>query len=112
MKAAMLSLILLAAPVAAQTQHSLNAQAGADYRRAGAQLNAQYRAIMAQARRGGGKDASLLLASQRAWLQYRDSECNRVAARYEGGSMQPMQHSACLAQLTRLRTRELKGDPH
>ena len=112
MKLVLLSLALLATPVAAQTQQSLNAQAAGDYHRADAQLNAQYRATMAKARRGGGKDSSLLLASQRAWLQYRNPECSRIAAQYEGGSMQPMQHSACLAQLTRLRTRELKGDLH
>ncbi|MBB5716062.1 lysozyme inhibitor LprI family protein [Sphingomonas aerophila] len=111
MRLALLSLALLATPVAAQTQQSLNTQAAVDHRRADALLNAQYRTTMAQARRAGGRSASLLLASQRAWLKYRDAECGRSAAQYEGGSMQPMQHSACLAQLTRLRTRELKGDP-
>ncbi|SEM79789.1 Uncharacterized conserved protein YecT, DUF1311 family [Sphingomonas gellani] len=110
--AATLTASALTTPALSQTQQTLNAQAGSDYRRADAALNVQYRSAMADARRGGGNAAALLLASQRAWLQFRDSECRRVAQQYEGGSMQPMQYSGCLAQLTRARTRQLKGDPH
>ena len=47
--------------------------------------------------------------AQEKWKEYRDAECTAVAALYEGGSMQPMQHSACLVHLTNERIAELKN---
>ena len=107
-KCLILAALALAAPAAAQTQTQLNTQEAARYHRADAALNAQYRVAMAQAKADG--TAAALLSSQRAWLQFRDAECRRIALGYRGGSMQPMQQSGCLAQLTDQRTRQLKGD--
>ena len=47
--------------------------------------------------------------AQEKWKEYRDAEFAAVAALYEGGSMEPMQHSACLVHLTNERIAELKN---
>lgn len=50
-------------------------------------------------------EASLtkLLAAQRAWLTYRDANCDSVKFQYEGGSIQPMIWSQCMAETTQQR---------
>jgi uncharacterized protein YecT (DUF1311 family) len=50
-------------------------------------------------------EASLtkLLAAQRAWLVYRDANCDSVKFQYDGGSIQPMIWSECMADTTRQR---------
>jgi len=52
--------------------------------------------------------AAATLASQRAWLAFRDAQCAIEGGEYAGGSMQPMVRSGCLARLTRERTAQLK----
>jgi uncharacterized protein YecT (DUF1311 family) len=44
-----------------------------------------------------------LLAAQRAWLAYRDANCNSVKFQYEGGSIQPTIWSQCMAETTQQR---------
>ena len=44
-----------------------------------------------------------LLAAQRAWLAYRDANCDSVKFQYEGGSIQPMIWSQCMADVTQQR---------
>ncbi|WP_419555390.1 lysozyme inhibitor LprI family protein [Sphingomonas arenae] len=50
-----------------------------------------------------------LLASQRAWLRYRDEQCRLEGYRTRGGTAEPMNVSGCLEQLSVSRTRELKS---
>lgn len=50
-----------------------------------------------------------LLASQRAWLTYRDQQCLNESFAARGGSMAPMLHSGCMERLTKARTAELKA---
>lgn len=68
------------------------------------ELNLTYRRISA------GLDAqarALLLAAQRAWIAYRDKQCNYETARAEG-SGHNVAHLNCLMRVTKARTRELK----
>jgi len=44
-----------------------------------------------------------LLAAQRAWLAYRDANCDSVKFQYDGGSIQPMIWSQCMADATQQR---------
>ena len=99
----------------AMTQMDMNTCADKDYQAADAELNAQYkktRAAMLEIDKG--LDASLkgaekaLLAGQRAWIDYRDGECEAEGFAARGGSMEPMLVSGCKANLTRARTKELK----
>ncbi len=109
--------IVAAYPAAAQTQADMNAQAANELRRADTALNAQWKVTYARmkqrdaesASRGGGFGyAAATLASQRAWLQFRDKQCVIEGGRFAGGSMQPFARGQCLARLTRERTEQLK----
>ena len=44
-----------------------------------------------------------LLTAQRAWLAYRDANCDSIKFQYEGGSIQPMIWSQCMADTTQQR---------
>lgn len=48
-----------------------------------------------------------LLAAQRAWLTYRDANCDSVKFQYEGGSIQPTIWSQCMADTTQQRVATL-----
>ncbi|MBW6526823.1 DUF1311 domain-containing protein [Sphingomonas sp. RHCKR7] len=111
-------LALLATPAAAQTQAQMNQQAGAAYQRADAQMTQAWRAFYAEMKkrdaadtsRGGGFGyAAAALASQRAWLPFRDRQCVLESGEFAGGSLQHMAQLQCLAKVTRARTQQLKG---
>lgn len=96
----------------------LNACAGADWQRADAAMNAQYRATLAKMKEAdahpqpdattGPTYAAALLASQRAWLAFRDAECVSEGYRYRGGTMEQLEVLGCKATLTRARTKQLQ----
>ena len=49
-----------------------------------------------------------MLAAQRAWLSYRDQQCQVEGFQMRGGTAAPMLESGCRARMTKLRTQELK----
>lgn len=53
--------------------------------------------------------AQALLASQRAWLAFRDTECRIESYEHRGGSMQPATENQCMAGITRQRTEQLRA---
>ena len=89
-----------------QSQQAMNRCAGDANQRADAALNAQWAKVVAIY----GDDAEskkLLLDGQRAWLKYRDAQCQLAALDSRGGSIWPLINSGCFASLTRQRTKEL-----
>ena len=115
-------LILLAAAAAscsnAQTQADMTQCASRSYSTSDAVMTRQWKLTYAYMKkrdaqdtsRGGGFGyAAALLASQRAWLKYRDTQCVLSAGEFAGGSMQPMAGAQCKARLTNARTSELKS---
>lgn len=100
------------------TQMDLNICADQDYRAADAELNKTYRlavaAMQATDKELGDIDAAYagaleaLKKAKRAWIGYRDGQCELAGFEARGGSMEPMLVSGCLAELTRKRTAELK----
>lgn len=102
----------------AVSQMDLNICADQDYRAADAELNKTYRlvvaAMQATDKELGDIDAAYagaleaLKKAQRAWIGYRDGQCELAGFEARGGSMEPMLVSGCLAELTRKRTAELK----
>lgn len=109
-------LIAVAAPV--QTQADMNRSAGSSYAQADAAMTAQWKRTYAYMKgrdaqdhsRGGGFGyAAALLASQRAWLKFRDTQCVIEGGQYAGGSAQGMTTAACRTGLTRARTAQLKS---
>ncbi|MFC5756610.1 lysozyme inhibitor LprI family protein [Rhizobium sp. GCM10022189] len=100
----------------AQTQADMTSCAQARYDAADKALNAQYkltRAAMVAIDKdldGDMKGAEqALLKAQRAWISYRDAQCENSGFQARGGTMEPMLVAGCLADLTDLRTRELKA---
>jgi uncharacterized protein YecT (DUF1311 family) len=47
--------------------------------------------------------------AERVWLSYRKSNCDAEASIYEGGTIQPLIRTRCLARLTRARAEELRA---
>ena len=90
-----------------QSQQAMNRCAGEANQRADAALNTQWAKVLTIF----GDDAEtrkLLLDGQRAWLKYRDAQCQLAALDSRGGSIWPLINSGCLASVTRKRTQELK----
>ena len=112
------ALILAAAPAWAQklkrgdpdcgsgVQSDLNACANASYRAADADLNRAYQRLIGPL---SGAERTRLVEAQRAWLRYRDLECDSATMDSEGGSIRPMLVLGCMEHLTRQRTEELQA---
>lgn len=88
------------------TQADMNQQAAARYRVADEQLNAIYGKLMASASADGRKR---LQAAQRAWIGFRDLDCDARAGS-RGGSFYAASYALCLEQLSDERTRTLRGE--
>lgn len=114
-----LAALLLVAGPPELPQSGLNVRAGADFAGADAAMNVQYHATMGAMKKMDGIDApdaksgpsyqDALLASQRAWLTFRDTECLAEGYHFRGGSAQNMAVVDCEATLTRARTAQLKA---
>jgi uncharacterized protein YecT (DUF1311 family) len=86
------------------TQAEISQCAIAEYQRADKELNQPYSELKKT------QDAAVfakLQAAQRAWVGYRDANCDAEAALYEGGSIVPTIRADCLESLTRERIKEL-----
>ncbi|WP_404944582.1 lysozyme inhibitor LprI family protein [Rhizobium rhizogenes] len=99
----------------AEAQTDLNICAARDFDAADKALNAQYKktraamvAIDADLDNDMKGAEKALLKAQRAWVDYRDGECEAAGFQARGGSMEPMLVSGCKADLTQKRTKELK----
>jgi uncharacterized protein YecT (DUF1311 family) len=119
----MLPLLVAAAPVFAQEvdcsnavmQREMNICAGRDFDAADTELNAVWKDARAAAKKIDaelpdelrGADKALFVA-QRAWIGYRDGQCELSGFEARGGSIEPMLISGCKATLTRARTKELQ----
>ncbi|MEP2979357.1 MAG: lysozyme inhibitor LprI family protein [Lentilitoribacter sp.] len=87
-------------------QQGMNFCAAQDFHKADAALNAAWSLIRKDAiKRSDGEDP--LLTGQRAWLDYRDNQCEAESLFFEGGSLQPFINASCRARTTRARTEEL-----
>jgi uncharacterized protein YecT (DUF1311 family) len=98
----------------AGTQMELTYCAEQDLNAADKALNTQYQATRkatknwdAEADQQGADDA--LVRAQRAWVSYRDAQCESFGYQAHGGSMEPQLIYECQADLTRKRTAELKA---
>src|SRR5688572_7352263 len=90
----------------AQSQLEMNQCAGNAYKAADGELNQVYRKLVAML---DAEEKVQLKGVQTAWLKYRDAHCEFVGDQYKGGSIRPMIHAFCLADVTKNRTTELKG---
>ena len=88
-----------------KTQLEMNACAANEYQRDDAKLNEYYKEL---AEKLGPSEKERLKAAQRAWIKFRDLQCELEASRYEGGSIRPLVRSSCLAQVTKQRNEDLR----
>jgi uncharacterized protein YecT (DUF1311 family) len=101
----------------ASNQSAMNQCADKAYRASDAKLNDLYRQI--KARLKDDKDtAKMLVSAQKAWVAYRDAECNFASSGVAQGSMYPMTLAGCLDGETQKRIASFKaylrcqeGDP-
>ncbi len=122
MKWAAVALVLMAIPAHAdeapncndpQDQNTMTQCAGLDFERADKELNALWPQLKADAEAsdknsGNHEYADALLASQRAWITFRDAECIWQGYEAHGGSLEPMIVNGCSARLTRDRIKQLQ----
>ena len=105
----------------AVNQADMNECYGKEYQKDDARLNRVYRKAMDylqhdlalagsdQAQKQSAQTAiDDLKAAEVAWIKYRDPQCEAAGHQYEGGTMQSMIHSICLAMTTEHRIDELK----
>jgi uncharacterized protein YecT (DUF1311 family) len=91
-----------------ESQAGMNICAHKDYEVADAKLNETYGEVMK--RLSDDPDGrKLLQAAQRAWIAFRDAECDFSTADSQGGSIHPMLMLGCLQGLTEARTEQLGG---
>lgn len=99
---------------APETQADMTTCAGIDADAADKDLNRQYKAtrkVLAERDNDAGDDESAvdaLVAAQRAWVSFRDANCNVFGFQAHGGSMEPTLVSACLADMSRKRSDDLR----
>jgi uncharacterized protein YecT (DUF1311 family) len=110
-------LVLLAAPALAGdadgvdcknalTQFAMDVCAGRDFDAADEKLNVVYAKALAAQFDDATREK--FKATERAWIKFRDAQCDHAAATFEGGSMQPQVHLECLTRLTNARVKELQ----
>ncbi|QMW23802.1 lysozyme inhibitor LprI family protein [Sandaracinobacteroides saxicola] len=105
-------LLLAPLPAAAQPANCANAVSQADMTACAAagRSNADLRLNQSYARLRKGLSAGgqeRLKASQRAWIAFRDLECQFRSNGADGGSAAPMVAATCAADLSRARTADL-----
>lgn len=87
-------------------QAELSACVGGAFTQADRALNVQWGKTR-NALKSDSQASALLLESQRAWIKYRDAQCELIADANRGGTMQPTVRTACQTELTQQRTRDL-----
>ncbi|WP_347927483.1 lysozyme inhibitor LprI family protein [Pseudomonas helvetica] len=91
----------------AADQRTMSECAAKDYKKADTQLNALYKQINDRLK-DNLESKKLLVGAQRAWVAFRDAECEFSASGVAGGSVYPMIYSNCLAGLTLKRVEAFK----
>jgi uncharacterized protein YecT (DUF1311 family) len=91
-----------------ESQTGMNICAATDYRAADAELNQTYDKIV---KRLGADEATKkrLKEAQRAWIAFRDAECDFATSGSRDGSIYPMIQAQCLEGLTSARSEQLSG---
>ncbi|MBS0276429.1 MAG: DUF1311 domain-containing protein [Proteobacteria bacterium] len=88
-----------------QTQAEMNICAGHELEQANATINNLYKETMAKYDAEG---QAMLRKSERAWIAFRNAECDFRTSGSKGGSIWPLVHAQCLTELTRARIKQLE----
>jgi uncharacterized protein YecT (DUF1311 family) len=93
----------------APTQTDMNLCVGKRLKAADDKLNATYRALAAKVSKEGGEQ---LKKTQRAWLAWRDAQCEFDTMSTRGGSIHSMVQALCIEDLTGAQTKHLDAQLH
>ncbi|SFY36770.1 Uncharacterized conserved protein YecT, DUF1311 family [Pseudomonas sp. NFACC49-2] len=91
----------------AMTQGEMNQCAAQEKKAADDELNRLYKQITARLK-DNPEAKQLLIKAQRAWIGFRDAECNFSASGVEGGSVYPLIYGNCVTALTKARVETFK----
>ncbi|RDL50802.1 hypothetical protein BLJAPNOD_01926 [Ensifer sp. M14] len=91
----------------ASDQATMNECADKSLKASDTELNTLYKQIEARLKDDQDK-AKLLVAAQKAWIAFRDAECDFSAAGVTGGSVYPMIVLQCRDGLTQNRVKDFK----
>ena len=91
-----------------QTQTDMNICAHIKYQETDRVLNETYQKAIVILKDNGDKDkVEDFRKIQRAWIKFRDLNCNYSATLYRGGTLAPLIYSNCMERLTRERTNQI-----
>ena len=90
-------------------QMQLDQCAGQDFAAADTKLNALYNMMMSKYDAAKG---ALLKTSERAWIAYRDAECDFATNGTTGGTINSMMDTMCRTTMTDARIKELNAQLH
>lgn len=89
------------------TQGEMNQCAAQESKAADHELNSLYKQITARLK--DNPDAkNMLVKAQRAWIGFRDAECEFSASGVEGGSVYPLIYGDCITAQTKARVEAFK----
>lgn len=88
-------------------QTDMNICAGHAYAKSDAQLNTLYKQIEARLK-DDADTMKLLVTAQRAWVGFRDAECNFGSSKVTGGTAYPFISSMCLDGMTQSRIKDFE----
>jgi len=91
----------------ATTQGEMNQCAAQEKKAADDELNNLYKQITARLK-DNPEAKQLLVKAQRAWIGFRDAECNFSASGVKGGSVYPLIYGNCITTLTKARVETFK----
>lgn len=123
MRAVVFTLLLLPIPAVAQdqtcfdgTQQNMNACTYAEWEAADADLNRVYAEVLATLQDSdanfppdGNSEEDRLRTAQRAWVAFRDANCDLAGYPMRGGSAEPLLTYGCMRQMTEERSTELQA---
>ncbi|MBT2342164.1 MULTISPECIES: lysozyme inhibitor LprI family protein [Pseudomonas] len=90
------------------TQSEMNQCAAKENKAADKELNDLYKQITARLK-DDPKAKQSLVKAQRAWIGFRDAECNFSASGVEGGSVYPLIYNDCITAQTKARVEAFKA---
>ena len=88
-----------------QTQTQMNICASEEFARADAQLNQVYQELLPML---SPQRKEQLIKAQKAWILFKEANCEFEASRVSGGSMEPLIRATCLTEQTTKRTADLQ----
>jgi len=89
------------------TQGEMNQCAAKESKVADNELNSLYKQITARLK-DNPEATRMLVKAQRAWIGFRDAECEFSASGVEGGSVYPLIYGNCIAAQTKARVEAFK----